>query len=372
MFKERKINKILNRLNSSYDDEGYDSALFYCEMILDIDSKNQCALYKKALILYDKCEYEESLSVLDHLLSIDYCIDAFLLKGRVYCNLNDYENSLNSYKEASINFDLDKMNNEMTYYASHPSLFDKGIHTKIFIDLCNIILDNADIIEVRLFKSYVLSEIGRSRDALNNVNYILAHNPNNEKAISLKSSILISLNHFDEALALINEGLNLYPNNLQLIDTKARLYYALSDYDEALEICKEYNSMDDFGNYYLLSKIEYKKGDYSLALKNIDIALDKFFKNPNFDDKKEFSHAYYWYKSLILSKLDRFDEANKICDCLIEKEESAKNYCLKSMILFKEGNYTDALIFIDKALELDCECDKALELKNNIEDKLSS
>ena len=367
MFKNRKIKKLFKKLELNLNNQNLDEALIIVNKILSLDENNINALYYKALILYNKCEYAKSLSILNFLLNINYCVDALLLKGRIYCVLNEYENSLDCYKEASFDFDLEKINKELAYYAEHPSLFDEGIHTKLFIGLCNIILDNMDIIEVRLFKAYVLSEIGHNENALNNVNYVLARDPLNEKALYLKSSILININQYDNALAVINKGLDLYPENIQFLNEKSRLFYELSNYDESEKLCDKFNSLDDFGNYYLLSKIKYKKGDYALALKNIDIAIEKFFENPIFDDKTEFSYVYYWYKALILSKLSQFDEANKIIDCLLEKEESAKNYCLKSMILYEMKDYENALMFVNKALDLKPDCKQAIELKEKIE-----
>ena len=371
MFKNIKINKLLRKLDLEFNNKNYDDALNIANDILYSDKNNKKVLYKKALILFNKMEYEESLSVLNYLLAINRCIDALLLKGRIHCHLEDYENSLNFYKEASINFDFFKFNNEMVYYATHPFLFEGGVYTKIFLDLCNMILENEDIIEVRLFKSYVLSEINRNEDALNNINYILARDSNNEKALSLKSSILINLNQYEDALILINKSLKLNPNNIQFIDNKANLFYELGEYDKAEELCNEYNLKDGFGNYQLLSRIKYKKEDYFSALQNIDIALDKFYQNPNFDDRLEFAYVYYRFKSLILLKLGEIDKSYKIIDCLIEKEpENAKNYCLKAMILFEEEKYEESLDFIQKTLDLNSDCEEAIELKGKIETKM--
>ncbi len=367
MLKNRKIKKLLRMLDLEFNNKNYDHAINIANDILTLDKNNINVLYKKALILFNKKEYEESLLVLEYLLAIGWCIDALLLKGRVYSYLNDYENSLNSYKEASLHFDFLKFNKEMIYYAENPFLFDEGVFTKIFFDLCNIILDNEDIIEVRLFKAYVLSQINRNDDALKNINYILVKDSNNEKALSLKSSILIKLSQYDDALTLINNSLKLNPNNIQFLDNKANLFYQLGEYDKAEELCTEYNLKDSFGNYQLLARIKYKKEDYISALENIDIALDKFYQNPYFEDRFEFAYVYYRLKSLILLKQGELDKSYKIVDCLIQNEENAKNYCLKSMILFEEGKYGESLGLIQKTLDLNPDCEEAIELKNKIE-----
>ena len=96
------------------------------------------------------------------------------------------------------------------------------------------------------------------------------------------------------------------------------------------------------------------------------------------ESSKEFYNVFISYnqfllKSLILYNLKEFDEANAICDCLIEKEpENAKNYCLKAMILFEEEKYEESLDFIQKTLNLNSDCEEAIELKEKIESKLNS
>jgi tetratricopeptide (TPR) repeat protein len=91
------------------------------------------------------------------------------------------------------------------------------------------------------------------------------------------------------------------------------------------------------------------------------------------DSSIEFYNVFINYdqfllKSLILYNLNEFDEANMLCDCLIEKEpENAKNYCLKAMILFEEGKYEESLGFIQKTLDLNPDCEDAIELKEKIE-----
>ena len=71
-------------------------------------------------------------------------------------------------------------------------------------------------------------------------------------------------------------------------------------------------------------------------------------------------------KSLVLLKLNQFDEASQIIDCLLEKDESAKNYCLKAKILYEMDDYENALMFVNKALDLKPDCREAIQLKENL------
>ena len=366
MFKGRKIKKLFKELELNLNNHNFDDALIIVDEILSMDENNQKALYKKALILYNKLEYVESINVLDYLLSINSCIDVFLLKGIIYFNLDDYEKSLFFYKKAGTLFDLNRFNEELYFFIEQSSLLDGGITSNIFICLCNIILDNVDIIEVRLLKAYVLSEIQRNEDALNNVNYILIKDPNNERALDIKASSLIKLKDFRTALIIAEKGLNLNPDNTRFMYIKANVLFELGSLEESEKLCKKCILGDSLSSYYLLSEIYFKQSKYDLALENINILLDKFKTDPDLNSKENFSYEYYWFKSLILLKLNDFEESNKIIDCLIEKEESAKNYCLKAKILYEMDDYENALMFVNKALDLKPDCREAIQLKENL------
>jgi len=366
MFKNRKINKLFNNANKKLSESNFEEALSFYDDILNLDENNFKALYKKAYLFNLIGNYDEALECCEKITNIKNCIDVFLLKGRIYFNLDDYEKSLFFYKKAGTLFDLNRFNEELYFFIEQSSLLDGGITSNIFICLCNIILDNVDIIEVRLLKAYVLSEIQRNEDALNNVNYILIKDPNNERALDIKASSLIKLKDFRTALIIAEKGLNLNPDNTRFMYIKANILFELGSLEESEKLCKKCILGDSLSSYYLLSEIYFKQSKYDLALENINILLDKFKTDPDLNSKENFSYEYYWFKSLILLKLNDFEESNKIIDCLIEKEESAKNYCLKAKILYVMDDYENALMFVNKALDLKPDCREAIQLKENL------
>ena len=63
-------------------------------------------------------------------------------------------------------------------------------------------------------------------------------------------------------------------------------------------------------------------------------------------------------------------KTDEIMDCLIEKEEDAKYYCLKAKILYEMNDYEASLKFVDKTLDLDSNCSHAKSLKKQIEKQI--
>lgn len=373
MFKNRKINKFLKKADSFFNNEDYVDALSVYNDILSIDSKNLHALYKKALILSMDEKYEESLKVLDSIMDIAICIDAILLKGRIYVHLNNYSKAVNYYDMAADEslFDFYKFTDELGYYSiDNFFVFNGGIYEDIYMYLCNIILDKKEVPQIRLFKAYILSELNRGVDALNEIESVLLSMPYNDRAYEIKASTLIKLKQYADSLKTIEEGLKLNPNSHYLILNKAKAYYGMEKFDNALRFCNEYISLENNSpeGYFMISRILFKKGNYNSALENINIALEKFNLNKNNSSIEEFSYKWYSFKALILYKLGKFEDSENIFNCLFKKEPSEpRNYYFKAKISFDEGNYYGSLDYINKTLELDPGCSEAVKLKNQIE-----
>lgn len=189
---------------------------------------------------------------------------------------------------------------------------------------------------------------------------------------------LSNLNKWEELLSVSSNGLKLKPDDPSLNSFKAKALYYLNRLDESEGFFNKYIQLtNDSRAYNFLSKLEFKRKNYKKALNLINNAINLSKKeqsileeaNVLIDDDGIYENDYYM-KSLILLKLDKLDESNKLIDCLMEREESLKNYCLKAMVLYEEENYKEALTFIDKALEMDLECDKAIQLKEKIQNKI--
>ncbi|MDO5849692.1 MAG: tetratricopeptide repeat protein [Methanobacteriaceae archaeon] len=363
MFDNIKINNFLKKGNRYFYTKNYDLALDYFESILLLDDNHKEALFKKACIYVEFDRYSEAISILDLL---EETTDVLLLKGRIHILQNEYDTGLKYYKKASKVYDFDKFNQELIYYA-HTSSLDDELNRKIFLELCDIILEKDDIDEIRLLKSSTLYLYYKNYDgALNNINYILAHNPKNVDALELKSSILRSYEKYDEAVDTATKALNLGASDVLLYYTKIYGLYKLNKLDEAEEFCKEYISLNplDSEGFLLLSKIFYKKEKYDLALDNVNSALIRSSKEDDLEDYCDVS----WFKALILFTSKDYEQSMNICNLLIkDNPKKSRNYYLKAKILFDEGKLDESLKYINKALELDSDCPEAIELKNKIE-----
>lgn len=288
--------------------KNYSLSLEYLESILLLDDNNKEALFKKACIYIELNKYSDAFLILN---SLEKTTDVLLLKGRIFILQKDYPNGLKYYKEASELYDFDKFNQELIYYA-HTSSLDNEINRKIFLELCDIILENDDIDEIRLLKSSTLYLYYKNYDAaLNNINYILAHNPKNINALELKSSILRSYEKYDEALNTATDALNLGACDALLYYTKIYSLYKLDYFDEAENFCKEYISLNplDSEGFLLLSKIFFKKENYDLALSNIDSALNYSSQEDDLEDYCDIN----WFKALILFTIKDYQQSINIC-----------------------------------------------------------
>lgn len=373
MFRNRKVNKFLKKADSFFSNKNYDDALDIYDNILSKNPKNLHALYKKALILSIKKEYSESLNILDSILDITICVEAILLKGRIYIHLDNYSKAVNYYNMAADDslFDFYKFIDEIGYYSiDNLFVFNGKIYEDIYLYLCDIILEKKDVPEIRLFKAYILSEIKHEKEALIELDHVLELMPNMARAYEIKASTLIKLKKYEDSLKTIEEGLRLNPNSSYLILNNAKAYYGLENFDDALNFCNKYISLENTSSdgYFLLSRILFKKGEYNFALENINIALKNFKLNLDNSSLDEFSYKWYSFKALILYKIGKSEDANNILECLFNKEPlEPRNYYFKAKILFDEGNKKESLKYLNKSLEIEPGCDEALKLKNQIE-----
>jgi tetratricopeptide (TPR) repeat protein len=95
------VNALTNVGNRFYSIQQYDSALYYYERVLTLDSRNTACLHNKALVLYQKNDFAQSLVWAKKCLSIDSeYIDAILLIGDGYYIQENYSTAITWYQQA--------------------------------------------------------------------------------------------------------------------------------------------------------------------------------------------------------------------------------------------------------------------------------
>ena len=380
MLESFKIKVLLKKADSLFNQEKYDDSLIYYEKILSLDNNHIKSLYKKALVFYLKDSYKESLKTLESIYEFDNCEEALLLMGRISFLIGEYENAINYYKlSLDVNiFKYGKYVDEFLFFGDVKYKYVSSNYlefSNFSLDLCDLLLEKFEDEDTKLWKAYKLHSLGRNEESLELLDNLNDVSFNNPLFYFLKSSIFLDWGMYEQSLKYSEKALYLDSNDVLSILVKAKDLYYLGNFKDALYYFNKANLIEDISDSYLfISKINIKEENWIISLENINKAI-MFEKKYNDSLKKEFSIVYngkdfydlFFYKSLILFKLKRFHDANDICDCLLEKEESAKNYCLKSMILYEMDDYENALMFVNKALDLKPDCKQAIELKEKIE-----
>ena len=380
MLESFKIKVLLKKADSLFNQEKYDDSLIYYEEILSLNNNHIKSLYKKALVFYLKDSYKESLKTLESIYEFDNCEEALLLMGRISFLIGEYENAINYYKlSLDVNiFKYGKYVDEFLFFGDVKYKYVSSNYlefSNFSLDLCDLLLEKFEDEDTKLWKAYKLHSLGRNEESLELLDNLNDVSFNNPLFYFLKSSIFLDWGMYEQSLKYSEKALYLDSNDVLSILVKAKDLYYLGNFKDALYYFNKANLIEDISDSYLfISKINIKEENWIISLENINKAI-MFEKKYNDSLKKEFSIVYngkdfydlFFYKSLILFKLKRFHDANDICDCLLEKEESAKNYCLKSMILYEMDDYENALMFVNKALDLKPDCKQAIELKEKIE-----
>jgi len=116
------LDALTNIGNRFYTDQQYDSALFYYNRVLEVDARNRSGLYNKALVLYQKQEYDQSVTVLKE------CVNLYADYGEAYALLGD-----NLYLQ-------EKNKQALSWYRK---AYDKGITTAEVLNLLGYLYDQA-------------------------------------------------------------------------------------------------------------------------------------------------------------------------------------------------------------------------------------
>ena len=226
MFKGRKIKKLFKELELNLNNHNFDDALIIVDEILSMDENNQKALYKKALILYNKLEYVESINVLDYLLSINSCSNALLLKGRIYLELDRFDEGFKFYEKfLKNNSDFSLFFNEISYF----SFFEDKSKKNAALDLCNLYLEKYDSYEIKVWKSQLLFRLNLFEDALFTLENLINYKGDDEYLYLIKCNVLLKLGKYDEVLDFSEKSFKLY-NNYGFLYDNAEALFSLEEY----------------------------------------------------------------------------------------------------------------------------------------------
>ena len=217
-------------------------------------------------------------------------------------------------------------------------------------------------------KSLVLFNKKQYSESLDLLNFLLKIQEYFD-AILLKGRVLIFLNN-------IEEGLNCYKNSLDRDDFDFIKYLDEILYFGNPLVFKDNKKMFEISlslcNFYLEKdddlSVSYYKGHALSNLGRFEEALDAFDLALSLDPNFIFIHST---KSEILFKMGRYDEALALLDQGLKIQPEGKLNYNKSYIFYRLDEFDEALVYINKFLESEPNSEKGIELKKQIEDKLS-
>ena len=199
-------------------------------------------------------------------------------------------------------------------------------------------------------------------EALAYFNEILKADPNNDSALAKKGDILFMNNNIQEAMNLYQKALDNNENN--------------EDALLGMGLCKhKMNELDEAINYY--DKVLKVNDENANAMYNKAVALiakgEKRGVNDLLKKAKKLDDSSYILYACGLNNLKdkKYDSANEMFDSCIQKDlKTPEVYLSKGQALYGNGEYEEALKYIDQAIQAKGEYYNAWNTRANTLDKL--
>lgn len=237
---------------------------------------------------------------------------------------------------------MDELENALIYLEKVMTMFHDDPYT--YLDLSDL-LSSYDEVEL----------------AIEHLHKGLKLFPENELLLRELSLLNEQALQWKENIAILNKLIDIDPYSVTYWVSLANNYNALKEYDKAREACE-----------FALS-INSKSADANLALSEL------YYKSDNYEEAEKIflklvelnSHTEVAAMLTLAAdcniKMNKFDRAVSLLSKAIS-ENSTFPYAYYTMatIFYFENNYSDALDFVNKTIELDPACTEALFLKGEL------
>ena len=285
-------NKIMKKIWNALNANDYDSARMYLEN--DFKPLGIMDEYYFYLALISKDTNEKKLL---YSKAIEYnpnFMDAYINRGLVNNELNDYESSLEDYNRA-IELDskcaLAYSNRGYTKYKMQDFKgaledYNKAIllnpklniainnKAKLLMEVC--MEDDKDFSE-KYYLSIGIQETNRGNfeEALKNFDEALKYNPQKDLVHFYKGVVYQSMGKTDNAIDCYTEAININKNMVDAYYNRGQLLFnsapakALDDFVKAAALDSKF-----IDAYYSIAAIQKNMGDYHAALKNLDKIIE--------------------------------------------------------------------------------------------------
>jgi tetratricopeptide (TPR) repeat protein len=247
---------------------------------------------------------------------------------------------------------------------------------KIIEEVLRVSPNDPEFMNIR---ASALHEAGRSSEALEQMERCLEIKPDDDLYLRNKGLILYDTGDYEEAIRTLEKSYSIDAGNSTTLYLISSSYLELGNNEKAMEFARKALSVDprDAELHYLLHRIYDYLGDEKRSEKELQSAI-KFdpdnigyrveYARELFDDdnrekalleldklttKIGSNPDSYGEKISLLLEYDETYEAMKSCDYALRKWPNISEFhYLKGLTLIDQGNYREALHFIDRALEI--------------------
>ena len=341
----------------------FDSAISFFEKVY-FSTKLETIKYEIAKAHYMKGELDISLQILDSIN--DKGIDVYNLIANISLQFGKIEDTINANLEIlKLNPNLyDVTYNLSILYANLEKLDDS---LKYALDAYNLVQNDINLL---FHISSLYDAMNKKTLMLEYLEKVLELNPNNEmllakmgieytelknpiKAVScyercLKINefnydslvnlavLLIDIKNYEYAIELCNKAMNVQPNNIRTYHSLFLIYKAMNDVENSLFYANKMIEVDSACHlgYGCLGDINFEFIDYKVALDCYNFAL-KYAPD---------ELTYLYNKACCLNNLGNKDEALLIVDKILEIDPNyIQATTLKTFILLRNKQYEKAM-----------------------------
>lgn len=358
IFYHKKISNLLSTSKVHYNDQNYHSAIAFLTKVIELDNKNEKALYLRAKSYLESDKIEEAK---EDLLNLEKINPNFNIKlNKLLAKIFLHEGSNKKAIEYADKFIETADDSSTIKYFTARTKFFAGDYEEA-LKITDLLLPyNCPDSNLFYLRSLILFEQNNFISSLNNIEQAIELDTINESLFSLRGLINIQLLNYEEAIDDFDYALKLNPENTIYYFNKAKLQLKIGDLIAGIESINKAIELEPENKSYLLlrSEINLNAENYKLALNDIELAYN--FCNNDKNILKVIVDLKIYLKN--------FDEAKIRIKELIEIEnDNYDNYYKAALIEIRTGNSENAISLFDKAIEIKPDFKDAILKKGIIE-----
>ena len=308
-----------------------DEAEKFYKAALNADNSNFDAGYKYASLLFDKKQYDESEKILLSLINKKDDAYIFYLLGEINFINNKIDDSI-KYLSSACRIDS---KNPSYFYELATAYSLKGFLKEAEYNYLEAIKLDPNNLSYNYSLAYLYYMNKEASKSLRVLDYILAINPQQPNAMTLKSQILLDNNDIVSADKLIKQSLELNNRNDYAYLVSSKIYAALGWWEKAADTVKKAIEINSGSVEYKLDYAKYllRSAELEEAIKISNIVLKD---NPKLIDA-------LLVKVEALMRQQKFDEADKVLVKIFKLDSnSSKAHFYKSQIYKSDKKYLEA------------------------------